>query len=481
MAATPSGQAVPNTNQHQAGPATRNQRQRKPHPAQAHHLTDGALSDSVLNHTSSPKKTPKHRHHDAASGPSAHAPHPNGYPQNHRPTSLAGPTIHPATPTKEAAYAGPTFQASPAPSSLPVPKFFSRSVPNVAAQSSLTARMGQETASDDPEDRQPTPEPDVVGIPRDGHKSPLDFFFNADRQEKEKSLSLSGLSPEMARKREVPRVDSNGNFPNATIHYASSSQRLSQPSSRPPFSPETSTTPPAAGPSAERDAQTAALKALLFNNINNASAPSQSPPPAQSRPLPDQSPARQHHPSPPSHTLGRAQNTPSPSQARSTSGPSTPTPLSEHERADGYYAPHYGNQRNLSPLFKAASSTKSGTVPGSRGPSGLRRQETASDDSPPLDPNSFSRGYLEQHLRASPSPLNVPFANGRHQHQQAHPSAASTYANSPMTSHANAAPSGSESSPRASKPADQGGNGTRDIKGMEDDLRRMLNLNVLNN
>ncbi|KAI9813755.1 MAG: hypothetical protein M1827_003545 [Pycnora praestabilis] len=92
------------------------------------------------------------------------------------------PTFGKSTTTPSRAYAGPTFHASPAPSALPIPSFISKSVPDVAAKNSLQARMED---SSDASDASPprflsasTDEP----IPRE--ESPLDIFFKAHRQEK---------------------------------------------------------------------------------------------------------------------------------------------------------------------------------------------------------------------------------------------------------------------------------------------------------
>ena len=51
------------------------------------------------------------------------------------------PSITPAKP----AYAGPTFHASPAPSALPIPKFFSKSAPQSADKDGLQSQMDSET------------------------------------------------------------------------------------------------------------------------------------------------------------------------------------------------------------------------------------------------------------------------------------------------------------------------------------------------
>ena len=97
------------------------------------------------------------------------------------------------TPIKQTQmYAGPTFHASPAPSSLPIPKFFSKSLPSldkVPDMSITAAEDASEESSNCTADSSPTIQPrkeeQQVREP-----SPLDVFFNADR--KEKALRTQG-------------------------------------------------------------------------------------------------------------------------------------------------------------------------------------------------------------------------------------------------------------------------------------------------
>lgn len=108
---------------------------------------------------------------------------------NEAPTSV--PSYQPFTPSRPnetpvKAYAGPTFHASPAASSLPIPKFLSRSVPNVDKTSSLKSMMEQETTDTTSEsDSSPFLE---NSQPTKDHRaredSPLDIFFQADRDAK---------------------------------------------------------------------------------------------------------------------------------------------------------------------------------------------------------------------------------------------------------------------------------------------------------
>lgn len=97
------------------------------------------------------------------------------------------------TPAKSTAYAGSGWHASPAASALPMPKFFSKSVPANSSQTSLQARLEQEKENSDmsesPPQEEATPakpppaQAAVAQLPRQS-ESPLDFFFKADREEK---------------------------------------------------------------------------------------------------------------------------------------------------------------------------------------------------------------------------------------------------------------------------------------------------------
>ncbi|TGZ81071.1 hypothetical protein EX30DRAFT_395881 [Ascodesmis nigricans] len=84
-----------------------------------------------------------------------------------------------STPTKAPVYAGPTFHQSPAPSSLPVPKFFSKSAPPPQDTNHLSSldNTGKKVP-DSPFSASPMP----LGRQED----PLERLFRADREEKER-------------------------------------------------------------------------------------------------------------------------------------------------------------------------------------------------------------------------------------------------------------------------------------------------------
>lgn len=417
---------------------------------------DGTVSDSVANPTASPrsKKAVQQRHNINPTQNGNVGNNLNGH--KTRPVSFGGNML-PTTPAKEQAYAGPTFQASPAPSTLPVPRFFSKSVPNVAG---LQERMeGEKTP-----EQQASPEPDTVApVPRDATLSPLDVFFKADKAEKDRRSSSNMLSPELAARSRPPPATEPRNPFISTGKGAFLSELdgdLPSPKTVPQSEPHAPAERPHSSPGVrdpstfdeqQREAMTKSLKDLLFQNATIAPATQNTP--------------NQPHPRTQSAAHGPPADfqTPSPFQ-RSASGPTTPAPGTDQQN---HYSLHYGN-RNLSPLFKAARDETPAR------PSGLR-QQVADDpifrpvpsttqsqpDHPHLDSNDFSRRYLDEHIRSTYAPPQSS--------QQAPPHTNGTLVSNPQPG----AGAGQGASPRT------GAGGSRDVKSMEDDLRRMLKLNVM--
>lgn len=90
-----------------------------------------------------------------------------------------------ATPLKQA-YAGSTFHSSPAASSLPMPSFYSKSLPTVTASPSMnsTAQLnGQEHPDSDTETL--VPDDSEHSASKGRQPSPLDFMFEAARKARE--------------------------------------------------------------------------------------------------------------------------------------------------------------------------------------------------------------------------------------------------------------------------------------------------------
>lgn len=112
-----------------------------------------------------------------------------------RPVSQASPLTSSqstASPLR-AAYAGPTFHASPAPSALPMPSFFSKSVPEVNNDRTMQALMGED-ASNRSEESPQKENAQITGQRQVREESPLDIFFKADRDEKAERRKSSAAS-----------------------------------------------------------------------------------------------------------------------------------------------------------------------------------------------------------------------------------------------------------------------------------------------
>lgn len=430
-------------------------------------VSDGAVAMSIPSPQS--KKTQKQRQQSMNMGVRPVQQHGNPGTQNAqkaRPVSV-GAGLQPETPAKgfEPAYAGPTFSNSPAASALPVPKFFSKSVPNVARPSSVHSKPAGERPPIEP---QSSPESDNASPapPPEPPQSPLDLFFKADRAEKEKSRNFSkSLSPN------VPRASPSNGGGNAYQHSGKSGKSIflseldgddtNMPSTRtvaPPGRPSpverSYSSPNVRSPEAEdeRLANTKSLKELLFNTAANASM---TPPQTRS--------GRNSGSQTPEPFFG----SPSPFNG---SGPSTPRP----QEQQNHYSLHYGN-RNLSPMFKAV---RADTPPR---PSSLRQEfpsDAVSGANPApshpssVDPNTFARSYLKDQIRAyGPAEMpQIPFTSGPkpvHASNNMPENGAAPISVQPVNPQRGV--SQSAASPR---------NGSRDVQTMENDLRRMLKLNV---
>lgn len=97
----------------------------------------------------------------------------------------AASSAKPINTPSAAAFAGPTFHASPAPSTLPIPSFYSKSVPDSPEIKGL--KPLKEPSSPD----SPSPPLPVSNLQFRREESPLDIFFRADREEKARARSAS--------------------------------------------------------------------------------------------------------------------------------------------------------------------------------------------------------------------------------------------------------------------------------------------------
>ncbi|KAK2000526.1 hypothetical protein LX36DRAFT_421833 [Colletotrichum falcatum] len=134
---------------------------------------------------------------------------PQNIPVNTRPAAAA---------TAAAAFAGATFHASPAPSALPMPSFYSKSIP----ESPGPKRDAQQRPSPPPADHERSTPQHPATAPR-ARESPLDAIFRADRAEKEKARRSSSLQssmrPDGSESPAAPSPKDGYNSPFATKPY----------------------------------------------------------------------------------------------------------------------------------------------------------------------------------------------------------------------------------------------------------------------
>lgn len=367
-----------------------------------------------------------------------------------------------ATPLQ--AYAGPTFHASPAPSSLPMPKFLSKSVPEVNKSASLAARLETEalegTLSPGSSEGSPIQEKAERKQQHITEESPLDIFFKADREEKARARQISSKSPLLDgvgsrgtvtdatsgsplsdrsrhHSRQLTNGSTNGLFPmemddekpNSPAHHQ---QRPSPPANlnRATSAPSDIMTRAGRDEATKRSASSLALKKLLLT-------------PQPQRPVPQS----KNHPS----SEGRKRHTP---PVKESSGPFKPSQSSGPEiRILSRNQP-----ASLPQLQKQFGSTPSVSSPRARPPSSNLRQELSAPQTPvqsdvpelPASPTPCQKG-------SSIAPLTP-----RSEHD--------------VGSSIPLPPLPPAVSPNMSpKPVQSANNVSR----MEDELRRVLKLNVL--
>ncbi|KAJ4310370.1 hypothetical protein N0V94_008484 [Neodidymelliopsis sp. IMI 364377] len=282
-------------------------------------------------------------------------------------TEAASTRTH-ATPLKnQAAYAGPTFHASPAPSALPIPKFLSRSVPAKTAPGPPTPPPDNSSDSANSPSPSPSPSRAPIAIPARHEDSPLDMLFRADKAERAKNTSFSPVAHPI--RPHLQQHDYNPVFP-IELDGETRNAHMSPPPFHSPGA-HRSVTDPSRVPQL-KDAQPQPNNGNdVMQDLMNRLSMSQKKPAATPPQHPPQAPGNFHSPH---HTPSPFHNG-RPSVNRSVSGPSTPAPAAQ-DGPDFFY----GN-RNLSPMFKAAQ----GDTP--KRNSGLRTEVTA--DSPIVQPGMF--------------------------------------------------------------------------------------------
>ncbi|KAF3479802.1 uncharacterized protein GIQ15_06778 [Arthroderma uncinatum] len=151
----------------------------QPGPATARDVR--AVSDSANNGPESAAKSKKGRSVKKNKDNVKNSPAPAQQASHgHRHTS-SQPSIKSPTFRDSPHYAGPTFHASPAPSALPIPSFFSKSVPETDYPTSDD--LQDDSPDSDPGNTTPTKANNTLLAQQEaGTASPLDFLFKAARQ-----------------------------------------------------------------------------------------------------------------------------------------------------------------------------------------------------------------------------------------------------------------------------------------------------------
>ncbi|KAL8922593.1 MAG: hypothetical protein Q9208_005097 [Pyrenodesmia sp. 3 TL-2023] len=384
-------------------------------------------------------QTPRKKKGSLANG-SSPTPKRNSTPRPiHRTISLT-PGKKSTTPTQ--AYAGPTFHASPAASSLPMPRFFSQSVPEINKAPSMQLAIDKETTEESSEQSEESPTPVFacrIGEEQAREESPLDIFFRADREQKERLRKELGASPgtqrvanqlDLERPRYHSRRSTNGSTGGVFSMELESKEEPIQASHEKSFSDPVASTvdtnntmpSPSVGTietpqeAEQRRAKTIALKKFLLSSAT-------SPKDSKSEP--------QRSSSGDSPTVGQ---NPSPQQPK----PSTRPQIYKHLAAE--------NARQISPCPRPSSNLRK-EISASALPDSETISELPATPTPSRTRNAYRSAPLQGELTAnldgasSSSPAQLPS-------KRSTPASATAISSSPY-------------------------------KSMEDDLRRILKLDVL--
>ncbi|KAK3302078.1 uncharacterized protein B0T15DRAFT_403032 [Chaetomium strumarium] len=143
-------------------------------------------SPAPSSQTAHPK--PKPRNGNNTRVKQASSPRPPKHGQTTPPQTAAVPKAIPVS-----AFAGATFHASPAPSSLPIPSFLSKGPGSPSARKDIDRICG-EPSPPATDSEAPTPQHRLLKAEPTLQESPLDIFFRADRAEKERARRASSAN-----------------------------------------------------------------------------------------------------------------------------------------------------------------------------------------------------------------------------------------------------------------------------------------------
>ena len=283
---------------------------------------------------------------------------------NHNTPGNNVPSKAKATPIKaQQAYAGPTFHHSPAPSALPIPSFYSKSVPNVSTSRPPDVANDSGTQQHDiPDARTEASQRKVENeMQRERESTPLDFLFEAakkakstPRDESPDARSFSMFGHESPYNRSPAPREGDHVFP-----FELESGRNTPGGVAPPFATpykdrmdalrSASSSAGAASDLSEAEARAKSDALKKFMNLTPRAT-------SISSDIPDpNNPFNARAPQP------RTLHQPIPQQHRHRSGPSTPVSALLNGPGPAQYFPNmppapYNSQNYTSPMHRPASS-----------------------------------------------------------------------------------------------------------------------------
>lgn len=355
--------------------------------------------------------------------------------------SSAKPISTPST----AAYAGPTFHASPAPSALPIPSFYSKSVPE--SPGFKGDRSLKDSSLSESPSRVPAP---ISNLQLQREESPLDFFFKADREEKARARSAS------------------------SAHAAATVNGPFQP---PVESPRTSQTPPvAAGQNRPRNRNRISSSGMFAMELDGEGAPGTPYGPAFSTPYSERINS--------ARTAGFHEPSPHGAQQTMTSEALKAYLFSGHQSLSPEASSTSSNLDRAASLTPMTASHRNMSSHGSgqqtiRASSRSQNNQVFTQDAAVLNNTPRTSGRSSG-LRQEVTPTGTPTKTPDRSANYANPSTPSRMYKSSVPSNTNDfvgmstphAPSPVPGSSCGVSPS----NGHADIKGMEDSLRRILKL-----
>lgn len=363
----------------------------------------------------------------------------NGHHQGAQPINgpLSSKTITtPSTP----AFAGPTFHASPAPSALPIPSFYSKSVPESPGIRGLKS-LKEPSPSDST-----TPPPAPVSHHRE--ESPLDLFFRVDREEKARARSASS---------------------------AQSAVAVSAPFRPPSESPHTSQTPPAStGHSRLRPSSQMSPNGMFAMELEGSASPGVPYGPAFSTPYAERITAARASLAV-SASRESAQKTSSSEALKAylfaNPQQSSPTPSSSSGLSSSRMSTASAEPRNTPPLF--GGSRGNATSPFSKVNNYPVPQEFKTPSTHGPKTSGRPSSGLRQEVTPTKTPTKTPDRNANYATSTpsriyARPSDANDF----FSTFTRSAVSPIPASPYGPSPVNKPG----DLKDMEDSLRKMLKL-----